>query len=200
MPSSYSASARFTLQATGENNNTWGVILNNGVFQLVDSNINGRLALTVSGVRALTTANGSTDEARMAFLDVTGGSGGSITIPAVSKGYFLRNNSAAAVAISGGGLTSASFAVGDVGPCFADGLGNVYGLRLAGLSLVDYISAAIIATTGSLPAAIGNTGKTLVVIDVLGTPTWVPTFMTTAFITDYETNIKGLALAFAVAL
>ena len=30
MPSSYTASARFTLQATGENNNTWGVILEFG--------------------------------------------------------------------------------------------------------------------------------------------------------------------------
>ncbi len=36
MPSTYSARARYTLQAPGENLNLWGVILNQGVFALVD--------------------------------------------------------------------------------------------------------------------------------------------------------------------
>jgi hypothetical protein len=199
MPSSYSASARFTLQATGENNNTWGVILNTGVFQLVDSNINGRLGFTLSGTRVLTTALGAADEARLAFLDVTGGTGGTVTIPAVSKGYFVRNGATGGVTISAGGPTSALFAAGDAGPCFSDG-SSTYGLRLAGLSLIDYISAAVIGASGSLPGALGNLGKTLVVVDVLGTETWVPTFMSTDLISDYDTNIVGLAVAMAVAL
>ena len=99
MPSSYSLSARFTLQATGENNNTWGVILNNGVFQLVDDTVNGRIGFALSGSKVLTVVQGATDEARMAFLDVTGGSGGNIVIPSVSKAYFLRNAASGPVSI-----------------------------------------------------------------------------------------------------
>jgi len=199
MPSSYSSSIRLNLQATGENNNTWGVILNNGVFQLVDYAIAGRLAFTLSGTKTLTTALGATDEARVAMLDVTGGTGGTISIAAVSKGYFVRNGAAGVVTVSAGGALSAAYGAGDAGPCFSDG-SNTYGLRLAGLNLIDYISAAVLAATGSLPAASGNLGKTLIVVNPGSGEQWVPTFMTTAFIADYETNIKGLAVALAVAL
>lgn len=202
MPSSYSASLRLTLQATGENNNTWGVILNNGVFALVDYSIAGRLGLTVSGARTLSTALGATDEARAAFLDVTGGSGGTVTIPAAPKGYFVRNNAAAAVSISAGGAASAIFGPGDAGPCFSDG-SNTYAIRIAGLQLADYIAASILVVSGSLPAALGNLGKTLIVQDVAGTETWVPTFITTANIQDfpaYETDTLGVMVALAVAL
>ena len=71
VPSSYTLSCRFTLQATGENNNTWGTILNNGVFALVDYALAGRLAFALSGVKTLTTALGATDEARAAMLDAS---------------------------------------------------------------------------------------------------------------------------------
>ena len=55
------------LQATGENNNTWGVILNAGVFQLVDDNINGRLEFVLNRREdPQRTVLGATDEARMA--------------------------------------------------------------------------------------------------------------------------------------
>jgi hypothetical protein len=153
MPSSYTTSARFTLQATGENNNTWGVILNSGVFQLVDDNINGRLAFALSGAKTLSTNLGATDEGRMAFLDVTGGIGGTVTIPAVSKGYFAHNGATGDVVISAGGALSATFAANDAGPVFSDGA-NVYPLTWAGKpakkfvtdgdqAVMDYVNIAI---------------------------------------------------------
>ena len=70
MPSTYSSSLRLNLQATGENLNTWGVLLNNGVFQLVDYAVAGRLAFSLSGSKTLTSVNGATDEARAAMLDI----------------------------------------------------------------------------------------------------------------------------------
>ena len=78
------------------------------MFQLVDDNINGRLAFTLSGAKVLTSALGATDEARMAFLDVTGGTGGTVTVPAVSKGYFVHSAAAGDVVVSAGGAVSAT--------------------------------------------------------------------------------------------
>lgn len=203
MPSSYTTSARYTLQATGENNNTWGVILNAGVFQLVDDNVNGRLAFALSGVKVLTTALGGTDEARMAFLDVTGGTGGTVTVPAVSQGHFVRNAAAGDVVVSAGGAVSATFKTQDCGPIFADGA-NVYPILLSGMTVRDYITAAISGAVINLPPPLGNLGKALIVRDVLGVETWLPDFIQ---ITDVqglqsfvETTAEDLAVAFALTL
>lgn len=213
MPSSYTASARFTLQATGENNNTWGVILNSGVFGLVDDNINGRLGFALSGTKVLTTANGAADEARMAFLDVTGGAGGTITIPAVPKGYFARNASAGAVVISAGGVTF-SLAAGDVGPVQTDG-STVYGLMLGGKALrqyigdadqavMDYINAAISAGAINLPpATLPDVGKALMVRNVAGVAAWIPSQIAAADVSGLQASLDAtsdLAVAFALTL
>lgn len=192
MPSSYTTSARFTLQATGENNNTWGVILNTGVFQLVDDNINGRLAFALSGAKVLTTALGVTDEARMAFLDVTGGTGGTVTAPAVSHGYWIRNGAAGPVTVTSGGAINGVFQPLDAGPCFSDGA-NTYSILIAGLTIQNYVTAAISAgAAANLPPPTGNLGKALVVRLFGGPPveTWVPDFITT-------TDVQGLPAALA---
>jgi len=159
MPSSYTASARFTLQATGENNNTWGVILNNGVFQLVDDTINGRLGLTVSGTRTLTTALGATDEARMRFLDVTGGSGGTIAAPSVAKGYYVRNGAAGPVSLSAGG-TVATFQPGEAGMAHTDGA-TFYRDSIGGLSIKAYVDQNIMASAITTPPILGHGGQVL---------------------------------------
>lgn len=94
MPSSYTARARFTLQATGENTNIWGVILNQGAFDLVDFAINGVVTISASGATTLTTANGATDQARGAVLNYTGTTAGTLTIPSVEKVYQVRSATA----------------------------------------------------------------------------------------------------------
>src|SRR5436190_6920254 len=203
MPSSYTTSARFTLQATGENNNTWGVILNSGVFQLVDDNINGRLAFVLSGAKVLTTALGVTDEARMAFLDVTGGTGGTVQAPAVSHGYWVRNGAAGDVSITAGGAISALFATGDAGPCFGDG-SNTYGIRLGGKALrtfitdanqavIDYVNLAISQGATNLPPIVlADVGKALMVRNVLGSAAYV--------VSQIQFSDVGGAEDFAVAM
>lgn len=207
MPSSYTASARYTLQATGENNNTWGVILNQGVFGLVDDNVNGRLGFALSGSRTLTTVLGGPDEARLAFLDVTGGAGGTVVIPPVPKGYFVRNNAAGAVAITTGGPNPFSFGVGDAGPVFSDGAA-VYGLMLGGKPLklfitdadqavVDYVNAAISGASISLPPATApDLNKALMIRNVLGAPAWVPSQIQMSDVAGAE----DAAVAFALTL
>jgi hypothetical protein len=216
MPSSYTTSARFTLQATGENNNTWGVILNQGVFQLVDDNVNGRLAFSLSGAKVLTSALGAPDEARLAFLDATGGTGGTVTIPAVSKGYFVRNATAGNVVISAGGAIVATFQTGDIGPVFSDGA-STYGLALSGKPLgqyirdsdqavIDYVNVAISNASIALPPAVaGDVGKALMVrmIGSPGVPAWVPSAIQTTDVSGLSAslaNIEDEAVAWALTL
>lgn len=121
MPSTYTSSLRLTLQATGEGLNSWGGVLNSGVFQLVDYSVAGRAAFSLSGSKTLTSNNGATDEARAAMLDITGGTGGTITIPAVSKIYLVRNGATGNVVITTGGGATITIRPGESLLVFTDG-------------------------------------------------------------------------------
>lgn len=114
MPSSYSLRFRLNYQAPGDNLNTWGLTLNNGVFQLIEDAMARRVAFTLSGAKTLTTANGADDEARCAFLDVTSGVGGTVTIPAVEKLYVVRNGASGDVTVTTGSGASAAVRPGEV--------------------------------------------------------------------------------------
>lgn len=177
---SYTASARFTLQVPGTNNNTWGAILNTGVFGLVDDNINGRVAFMLSGTKTLTSVNGATDEARNAIIDVTGGSGGTVVIPNVTKAYLVRNGASGVTTIkTSGGVTNADIQPGEVVGvmCDASAVYRVVPTDLSGVRLSDladptnpqdaatkaYADAlAFTANAGILPGQGGNAGKFLI--------------------------------------
>lgn len=94
MVSTYTNTIRATKQGTGDNPNTWGKVLNEQVFNMLDTAINGVKEVSVSGSTdvTLTTANGLEDQARSAVLVLTGVLTGNIDllIPAVSKKYFIR--------------------------------------------------------------------------------------------------------------
>ena len=49
MPSTFTAALGLEKQATGENDNLWGTILNDDVIDLIDKAIAVRLALSVAG-------------------------------------------------------------------------------------------------------------------------------------------------------
>jgi len=95
MPSTYSNLLRLTKQATGENDGTWGAILNENVFEMLEDAIAGLAEIDASGLGpyTLTTQNGDTDEARCAVLKFTGTPTGhwDITIPATPKLYIVHN-------------------------------------------------------------------------------------------------------------
>lgn len=181
MPSSYSASLRFNLQATGEGLNSWGNVLNTGALALIDSAIAGYSAISLTGNLALTTANGSADQARMATLKFTSTGAYTVTIPAVSKQYFIWNASSYSITIasSGGGT---SVIVPPTGKVYlgSDGT-NVFELGYSGYGLKDYIDQAVLSATGSLPAVVGNSGKYLYCDGV----TWLPRFVVRADMSDF---------------
>jgi len=183
MPSSYSARLRFNLQAAGENLNTWGALLNSGVFQLVEDAISKRVAFTLSGTKTLSTANGTADEARCAFLDVTSGTGGTVTIPAVEKIYVVRNNTSGDVIVTTGAGATATLKSTETNLVVCDG-GNVRPLGVNGVGFKAYVDATAFAAT-ALPGQGPGTAGDFIKSNG-STASWEA--VTTSDITDYAAD------------
>lgn len=115
MPSSYSSNLRLELQATGENRTTWGTKAN-AVFNLIESalTLNTTVAMGDTNV-TLTTNNGASDQARSMVIILTGANTAvrTVTIPAVSKLYIMRNSTTGGFAVTvSNGVNSISLANG----------------------------------------------------------------------------------------
>jgi hypothetical protein len=110
MPS-YTNSLRLVQPATGEYSGTWGTEVNNGITALVDASIAGTSNITMTaGNFTLTSNNGAADQSRAMFLVLGGTPGGSYQVicPAVSKLYFVTNNTGFAQTVktaSGSGVS-----------------------------------------------------------------------------------------------
>ena len=94
--STFTSRIRLEKQEDGANPNSWGLILNQNVIDLVDDAIAAYTTVTGSAADVtLTTQNGESDQARSAFIELTGTltSSHDIILPAQSKSYFIRNKS-----------------------------------------------------------------------------------------------------------
>jgi len=106
----YTTRIRLNKQGTGENDSTWGTVLNDEVIDLTDFAIAGYTTISlVAGDVSLTTNNGAADEARSAMLELTGtltGDTGVYLPSAITKSYIVKNNTSgsfdATVLINGG--------------------------------------------------------------------------------------------------
>lgn len=92
----YSDNLRLSLQETNENPNSWGQVLNQGVFELVEDAIAGLVSVSLDAGNVTLTANqGAADQARAAILVLTGTSLASareVIVPSLSKVYLVRND------------------------------------------------------------------------------------------------------------
>ena len=159
MTSTYSTRLRFEQQAAGDNLNTWGPKINAAVLRLEEA-IAGRTAISTYPI-TLSTANGTTDQAREMFLDCSG-AGGTITIPAVEKLYFVRNNSAATITVTTGSGATATVLVGEVKAVLCDGT-NVYAEFLTGAYLPlagGTLTGGLTGTTASFSGAVTGASYT----------------------------------------
>ena len=98
MASTYTTNLRLTKQGDGENPNSWGQILNDGVISLADEAITGYTTISIGSAATvnLTANDGADDEARSAFLEIKGSIGTAATsiflvIPNKSKSYSVLN-------------------------------------------------------------------------------------------------------------
>lgn len=154
MPSTATTRLRLEKQAAGENDTTWGTRLNTNMIDMVDEAF-GVSAFTLSGTKTLSTADYSTDESRPMVLNITSGTGGTVTIPNVQKAYFVRNATSGTVTFTTGSGTTADVAAGEYQWIVSVGGNVVYAstwLKQAavsafGLTLIDDANAAAARTT-----------------------------------------------------
>ena len=99
MASTYTTNLRLTKQADGENPNSWGQILNDGVISLVDDAIAGYTTVSLGSAATVTLTNvqGAGDQSRSAILEFKGTVGGThdtinVLIPNNSKSYVVKNS------------------------------------------------------------------------------------------------------------
>lgn len=99
MPSTFTDALGLEKQATGENDNLWGTILNDDVIDLIDKAIAVRLAKSVAGASDVTL---TTAEALNAYHEYTGTLTGNINVivPATDKVYFIFNNTSGAFTLT----------------------------------------------------------------------------------------------------
>lgn len=98
MASTYTTNLRLTKQGDGENPNSWGQILNDGVISLADEAITGYTTVSIGSAATvnLTANDGADDQARSAFLEIKGSIGTVATsiflvIPSNTKSYSILN-------------------------------------------------------------------------------------------------------------
>ena len=98
MSSTYTSRLRLVKQGDGDNPNTWGTVLNDGMISLVDDAIAGYTTVELGAAATVTLSaiDGASDVPRNAFIELKGSVGGShntisMIIPAQSKGYVINN-------------------------------------------------------------------------------------------------------------
>ena len=98
MASTFTTRIRLTQQGDGDNPNSWGTVLNNGVVSLVDEAVAAytTVILGANATVTLSAVDGGSDVPRSAFLETNGTVGGAHTtitmvIPNVTKGYVINN-------------------------------------------------------------------------------------------------------------
>ena len=98
MTTQYTSILKLALPVQGELSGTWGDVVNDNITSMVEQAIAGRAVINSwsSNSHTLTTANGTTSEARCAMLEFTDtgtqlSGAGTVVCPALSKIYIAKN-------------------------------------------------------------------------------------------------------------
>jgi hypothetical protein len=165
---------------TGTESGTWGDVVNDQITSLVEDAIANAASLNVaSGNVTLTDNNGSSDQARMAILLVTGTPGVSrnIVAPSTSKWYIVKNGSNAEVVLKGSATTGVTIPAGVEALAFWNG---------SDFELVSMVGPSS-STDNAITRYDGTTGKVVqnsgVTIDDSNNMTGVVALTTTGVVT-----------------
>lgn len=161
MASTYSTRLRLELMASGDQSGTWGTTTNTNLGTLVEAAIAGRAAVSMTDADyTLTTANGTTDEARNMILNISGAltATRNVICPAVSKLYVVKNATTGGQSIilktaSGSGVTIGN---GLTSLVFCDGTNVVEGVNRVGD--LD-VTGTLVVTNDALFGATTTTGS-----------------------------------------
>ena len=143
MASTFTTNLRLEKQGNGDNPNTWGLVLNNAVIDLVDSAITAytTVSLDTNGADiTLTSQDGAADQARSAMIEFQGSIGNdtNVVIPSNSKMYIVNDQAVRSntptlkiKTATGSGFDVAASASSLI---YCDGV-SVYGLNTAAFDL-----------------------------------------------------------------
>lgn len=140
MPTSYTSLLRLAQPADGELTGTWGQVINANITAMVEQAVAGMATVAMADAnQTLTTANGTTDQARCAVVLCTGALTASrnVICPTATKVYVVKNATTGGYSIvfktlAGTGVTVAA---GDSALVFCDGTDVVTATSAAGATL-----------------------------------------------------------------
>jgi len=96
MTTAYTPILQLALPVTGELNGTWGTTVNDNITSMIEQAIAGLATINTwtTASHTLTTADGTTDEARCAMLECSGAPGAAATVvcPARTKLFVIKNS------------------------------------------------------------------------------------------------------------
>lgn len=143
----YTDILRLALQETNENANSWGQVLNQAVFELMEDAVAGLIDISLDAGSVTLTANqGAVDQARYMILDLTGTSLASsrdVTVPNLSKLYLVRNSTTGGQTITVKTAAGTGVTIPDSSAIwvFCDGT-DVYGVNTDNAATADFATTA----------------------------------------------------------
>ena len=185
--SSYTSRIRLEKQIPGQNANTWGTVLNDSVIDLVDDSIAAYTIVSVSSIDVtLTQADGSSDQARSAFLDLAGTLTGNVNviIPALSKGYDVRNSTSGSFTVN----MKTATGTGKIIP-----QGQTIGVVCDGVSVRDVGIPGIRSTSNVVNVSVGTSKLDIKVPTAVSGTLSVTGNLAVASSTTISSNINMLA-------
>ena len=168
MASTFTNNNKLNKQGTGDNSNTWGAVLNSGVFDLIDQSLDGVVNYAVSGSSStITIPDGTADATRSRCLRFTGSLSGAHTVTlapnTVQKVYFLFNNTTGGHNVvfrqGGGSGSTVSIAPNNAAIVFCDGTGtNANVTTLTSMTFSGTVTANTFSGSGASLTGIPATG------------------------------------------
>jgi len=156
MPSSYTPSLKLILQATGENNGSWGTLTNSDFTSLVDVAVAGYVDVPFTSPGAdQTLSNGdgaAANQARYAYINMSSAisAARNVIVPTASKIYLIKNSTTGGFAITVKTAAGTGISVPN---------GKAMLLLCDGTNVVDAVTAfSSLNVNGTLSGGTSNTG------------------------------------------
>lgn len=163
MATQYTTILKLALPTQGELDGSWGTTVNNNITSMVEEAVAGRSVINTwsSNSHTLTTANGTTAEARAAMLSLTdtgdqlGSNAATVICPAASKIYIVTNAVGQAATLKTASGTGIAIPNGATMLLFCDGTNVVEGINnvTGTLTTAAITASGAITSTGDITAA-----------------------------------------------